>query len=193
MAVPVKTGDYAAGAYAIGSGVEGDVDAIIAEMDGSIDADNLATNAVSTVKILNDAVDANKIKDGDVRETHIDYDEDTSGMLVIRAGPNYVDAGNSRSGRRLAFVSKSVTWDGTGTNSVTFTYASDCVDGDPAFAAVPNLAGIPVVASVEALVDTIYSYEVTASSAAAITFEFTDCGGFSAATVQIEFAVSGPV
>lgn len=190
MAVPTKTGDYTAGAYAVGSDVETDIDAIIAEMDGSIDSDNLATNAVTAIKIAADAVDANKIKDGDVRETHMDYDEDTAGAIVIRGGPDYADKGNSRSGRRLAFVSKSVTWDGT-PKTVTFTYASDCVDGDPSFAAVPNLAGAPIVASVEDAGAQILTHYVTVSTTELITMVLTYTDDTD--TVQIEFAVSGPV
>ena len=189
MGVPVSTAVYTAGEYAIGSAVEADIDAIITEMNGSIDADNLAAGAVGTSAIANDAVDANKIKDGVVAETHMEYTY-TGGVKMWRCGPNFV---GSSEGGRMARVSKSVTWDGTGTNSVTFTYATDCADGNPAFTDLPTLLGLPVVGSVEDLADTILSSHITAASATAITFEFEDCSGISTATVTIQFGVAGPV
>ena len=189
MGVPVSTAVYTAGEYAIGSAVKADIDAIITEMNGSIDSDNIAAAAVGTAAIANDAVDANKIKDGDVAETHMEYTS-AGGVKMWRCGPNFV---GSSEGGRMARVSKSVTWDGTGTNSVTFTYATDCADGNPAFTDLPTLLGLPVVGSVEDLADTILSSHITAASAAAITFEFEDCSGISTATVTIQFGVAGPV
>jgi hypothetical protein len=190
MGLPVITGTYTAGQNAVGTDVQTDLQDIIDELDQNIDSTNLAANAVTTSAIQNDAVTAAKINDGDVRETHMDYSEATDGAKVVIYGPNMVSSSN---GMRIARVSKSVTWGGTGTNSVTFTYASDCTDGDPSFSATPVLLGLPVVSSVEVVGATIATYFVTASNSSAITFTFTDNAGNSSATVQIEFGVMGPI
>ena len=87
-------------------------------------------------------------------------------------------------------MSKTVTWDGT-PKTVTFTYADDCVDGDPAFTAVPTLLGAPIVASVEDAGAQILTHYVTVSTNLLITMELAYTDGTD--TVQIEFGVAGPV
>jgi len=187
MGVPVSTAVYTAGEYAIGSAVEADIDAIITEMNGSIDATNLAALAVGTAAIANDAVDKNKIKDGDVAETHMEYTS-TSGVKLWRCGPNFIGSGE---GGRVARVSKSVEWDGTSPDTVTFTYATDCIDGDPGFTAVPSFLGAPLVVSVHAATSQILTHRVTVSTNLLVTFEFTYTSGTD--TVTIQFGVAGPV
>jgi hypothetical protein len=186
MGVPVSTAVYTAGEYAIGSAVEADIDAIITEMSGNIDADNLAEGAVGAAAIANDAVDKNKIKDGDVAETHMEYTS-TGGVKLWRCGPNFIGAGE---GGRIARVSKTLDWV-TSPQTVTFTYEDDCLDGHPAFTAVPSLLGAPLVTSVSSDNAQILTHRVTVSTSLLITFEFTWTAGTEEVTIQ--FGVAGPV
>ena len=180
---------YAAGANAVGPTVYADLQTIVAEFNGNIETVNIADDAITTALINNDAVNNNKIIADSVRQSQATYTTTNSGMLVAQAGPNYSAGGG---GVRIARVSKSVEWDDDGSNDVTFTYENDCVDGNPGFYSTPTLLGMPIVASVETVNDTIATAFVTASSKTAISFTFTE-QVTSSAVVQIEFGVMGPI
>lgn len=191
MGVPTlsDSAGYAEGKPAVGPTVRLDLEALQTELDGNIDRNNLKDGEVITAKIAAAAVDSTKLATNSVREDHAFFGETGAGMLVPRLGPSYNSEGNTNSCPRLVMVSKEVTWDGTTPDTVVFTYANDCVDGNPAFTAVPHLLGAPVVASVEAVGDVFTAYNVSASTAAAITIIFAHTS--SSATVQIEFGVMG--
>jgi len=192
MAVPTLSASagYDAGKPAVGPTVRSDLEAIQTEMDGNIDGDNIKDGVVINAKLGAGSVTTDKIASNGIREANVLFGETGSGVLAPRIGPNYNSEGGTNSAPRLAMVSKEVTWGGTTPDSVTFTYATDCIDGDPGFSALPHLLGEPVVASVEVQDAVFTTYRVTASSASAITMEFA-YGGASTATVQIEFGVMG--
>jgi len=190
------SGAYDAGDNAVGATVEADLQTIVSEFNGSIDAANLNTNSVTTVKISNSAVDSNKLAAAAVRQTHVDFTSGNSGLEVWQTGPTHVGS----SGGRIARVRKTdVVYDGTASpQTITFTFATDCVDGNPAFSAPPTLLGPPIVtASSAATADdmVLYAY-VTNLTAALVTMEvYYDIGatGNLATTVTMEFGVAGAI
>jgi hypothetical protein len=189
MAVPVLSdpSNYDPGVNAVGGIVRADLEAIVKELDGSLDTTNLAANSVDTSQLAADAVESAKIADANVLEAHISYASST-GVLVARTGPNYAGGGSPR----IAVVSKELTWAGSSPESVTFTYASDCAYGDPAFVSTPHLMGAPVISSTSpGSTSQITQWVVTASSSTAISIDFTT--GDGSETVTIEFAVIGAI
>jgi len=140
MAHVILAANYAPGTAADGAAVETDLTAIVTELNGGLDSTNLENSAVTTAKINNAAVDSNKLGTAAVRNTHVDYTSANSGALVDRAGPNYAGA----NGRRRARISKTFTRSGSD-ETITVTFATDCVDGNPAFTAAPTLDGMPVL------------------------------------------------
>lgn len=184
------TAHYDAGANAVGGNVLDDLNSIKTVVNGNIDTGNIATNGVGTAEIANNAVTNDKIIANAVRQSQATYTTSNSGMLVAQAGPNYGAGGG---GVRLARIRKSVEWNGTGTNSVVFTFASDCIEGNPGFSDTPSLMGLPVVASGEVVGATILTANVTSANSSQITFTFTDVATNSTAIVNIEFGVMGPI
>lgn len=180
---------YAEGKPAVGPTVRSDLEAIQAEMDRNIDRDNLKDGEVITVKLAAAAVDSTKLGTNSVYEDHVFFGSSGGGLLCPRVGPNYNDEGGVSSAPRIAMVSKEVTWDGTSEDTVVFTYAADCVDGNPAFTAIPHLMGAPIVVTASGTINQITTWECTQTSAASITFDFEYGGGTG--TVIIEFGVMG--
>ena len=189
MGVPElsDSSNYDAGVNAVGTVVRADLDAIVQQMDKNLDEDNYALLSVDTASLAAGAVTAVKLGANAVLEANVFFGSST-GLLVPRCGPNYDGTGVPR----IAIVSKEVEWDGTTEDTVVFTYADDCIHGDPGFTSVPYLLGAPAIVSVEAVGDHFTSYTVTVSTNLAITMEF-DYAGASTATVQIEFGVYGGV
>ena len=190
MGVPElsDSSNYTAGVNAVGTVVRADLDKIVVELDKNLDEDNYALLSVDTASLAAGAVTAQKLGANAVLEANVFFGAST-GLLVPRVGPDYTGAGAVP---MIGVVTKEVQWDGTTPDTVVFTYADDCLYGDPGFSEVPHLFGAPVVASVEDVTDIFTSYEVTASTNLAITMQFV-YGGSSTATVQIEFCVIGAI
>jgi len=132
------------GATILAADIETDLDAVFDEFNGSIEAVNIASNAVTTTKINALAVTSGKLAALSVVDAKIDYTEANSGALVARIA-GYPGGVGSKGGK-IAFVSKSHTTAGTATEEITITFASDCPQGDPSFLSptTPILMGMPV-------------------------------------------------
>jgi len=197
MGTVTLTGDYVAGNYAVSEGdpsLKNDLDLIVAELNGNVEAVNISNGAITTTKLADDSVDSAKLKDDAVLETHMDYTLASSGVLAVQCGPSYTGA----SGLRIARVSKDVTYDGTASpQTVTFTFATDCVDGNPAFSAAPTLLGPPVVvdSTSASINDSITHVYVTSLTSSLVTMDvyYVNAGGNLATTVTMQFGVAGPV
>lgn len=184
-------------AYTPAAGEAADVDLTMAEFDalgnilnGNIETANIKDLNVTTAKLQASAVDSTKLANGAVRETHMDYSSANSGVEVWRTGPTHVGT----AGGRIARVRKTgVTFTGDGPDSVTFTFATDCVDGDPAFSAAPVMMGQPIVTASDdpTEADAITHARVTTLDMTQAIIEIGH--GYSTADVTIEFCVAGAV
>ncbi len=177
---------YDAGVDAAGPTVKADLTTIVTEINGLLDGTNIADNSITGDKLTSDAVTHNEISPNAVREAHVDYSQDNSGVLVWRCGANYVGS----NGGRIARVNKSKTWTGS-PEQVVVTFATDCEDGNPGFSEAPTLLGAPVVSGGAAAVDAITSCYISAITATTVTLECTY--GASVAAINIQFGVAGKI
>lgn len=183
-------GAYDSDTYADGSTVKADIEAIVAEFNGSVDTINIANAAVTSAKLAANSVTTAKIGANAVRDAHMNYSQDDSGALVWRNGPTHVGS----SGGRIARVKKpGVDFSAGDPLNVTFTFATDCEDGNPAFTAAPTLLGSPVVTASDnaTAADVILGSRVTTLDNTQAIISIDHNG--SAATVTIEFGVAGEV
>ena len=191
--VTLSTGAYDASDPAVGATVESDLAAIVAEVNGNIEAVNIKAGTITSTEMAASSVGATNIANNAVRQAHADYTSGNNGLEVWQTGPTHVGA----SGGRIARVRKSVIYNGTTPQAVTFTYATDCIDGNPAFSATPCLTGPPVVVSGSTGVNAcITRCRATATSSTAITIEIHYDAGASGTmtdTVVMEFCVAGPI
>lgn len=168
--------------------LEVDIDAIYTLVNGNLDKDNIAANAIEVSELAASAVTASKIAADSILEAAMDYTSGSNGVEVWRTGPNYVGT----DGGRIARVKKTGVDLSTGSpKSVTFIYATDCSDGDPDFSDAPAFSGTPMVTASDdaTAADAIFAARVTASTYAQCTIEIQY--GYSIATVTIEFMVAG--
>jgi len=189
------TDAYDAGAYADGDTVKDDLTAIVAEVNGSIDTINIADAAITTEKLGASSVTTGKVAANAVREAHVNYKKDDSGVLVWRSGPDYVGA----NGGRIARIQKTIAFTAT-ENEEPFTInlndaTTDCLDGNPGFSDVsqPIMMGSPIVTSSDEVHahNAILSARITAIDEGSITIYLAH--GNTAANVVIEFCVAGEV
>jgi len=131
------------GTVASGTQVMANFDAVKNVVNGGISADNLAAGAVTNPKIASSAVDTGQLAAGAVTEAKMDYTSAGSGVKVAQVGPDYGGA----SGIRLARAILTCTIAGATTTLQSFEleWATDCLDGDPAFTSVPVILGWALV------------------------------------------------
>ncbi len=154
---------------------------------GLNDTDNIAAGGVTSTGLAANAVTHTKLAAAAVRDAAMEYTSANSGALVARVGPNYAGA----SGGRLAMVSKTFARVAGATQAgIVFTFATDCVDGNPNFSAAPTLSGTPVEVLSGLLVDSVLNVRVTALTAASVTMDIIMSGG-AANNVTIQFMVYG--
>jgi hypothetical protein len=168
--------------------LKADIDDIVGEINGSLDADNLAANAVESAKIAANAVTSAKIAAANILEAAINWTSAGSGVEAWRTGPNYVGA----NGGRIARVQKSITTAAATEESFTVTFASDCVDGDPAFSAAPTLLGAPSFRK-DTDDETLVPDQVWIKTISSTTCVFRILrADATAQTLVVEFGLAGP-
>ena len=187
------TGNYVAGDFAVANDVYNDLIGITTQLNGLLDATNLATGACTLDKLATNSVDANKILAGAVRETHADYSDTNDGLLAARVGPDYFA---SSAGGRLAFLNAAITRsNGTTTEDFTINLltAGNFVHGAPGFSASfdPYLLGCPTTESSTAN-HLILGSRVTAMTNASMTVEL-EFAGISDTDLTINGALWGAV
>jgi len=179
---------FTAGTTATASEVNTNFTKITDELNGSIEAANIADGAVSTAKIANSAVDANKVGAAAIRETHVDYTSANSGVKVPRV-PGYLGA----NGGTLAVVSHTFTRDGTDFEELTIGLTTDANFSPataPTFTAAPTPAGAPCIVSADEA-DIIVGWGVMALSASSMTL-YLALNGDSTNEVTVSMLLWGP-
>jgi hypothetical protein len=117
--------------------------------DGAVTTGKMATGSVTEAVLRAGAVTNTKLGDGSataaklgaasVRDAKIEYTRDSDGVKLLRTGPGIAQMGTE--GLRLARCMNVVTTGKTGATTVTITFASAALDGDPAFSADPEPVG----------------------------------------------------
>jgi len=192
--------DYTGGNFAIGPDVEDDLKAIIAEFNGSIEAVNIALNAVGSSEIAANAVGASELATGAVRQVNADYTSTNSGLEVWQSGPTFVGSANGGRIVRCSHTFTSTTGAGGGWEAAAaaigpLNFSDICVDGSPAFANTPKMLGMPVVtANAGANVDIPTIIAVNTISATQIKFDIFFPGGQTADfEFTLEWGVAGDI
>lgn len=159
MATLTRIYDFTAGTTAVADEVDAELNQILLDYNGGIDAVNLADNAVTNIKILNSAVDGNKLANTTVKEVHMNF-QFTDGPKVWKFGPNYPASGAEL---RICPVTYTVTSPAAaGTLStvdvpITFNTGSFCTYGNLTWATgtLPELMGEPYANDASAADDDI--------------------------------------
>jgi len=175
--------DFQPNTIAASGQVDANNAAIVAVVNGGLDDTNLANNGITaSTKIKDGTIDAACMGTGVVRQAQIDYTAASLGPLVAQTGPNYVGA----NGARLAWVSKSITPTVVTEEDYTFTFASDCISGDPAFTATPAV-GCPTFirnTDVEAEMPDAWWFKSVTSTTAVLRIKYYTTAAATAMTVQ---------
>lgn len=189
--IPPDGTKYEADDNADGTRTSDDITVLVSEFNGNIDASNLANDAVTTDKIAGAAVNVGKLASLAVRNANIDFSEAADGVKAWQFGPNFPGS----FGGIIARVKKEdAAWTGAGPETIVFTFADDCADGNPGFSGIPTLLGGPILTASSSAHndDSITTHRVTSISISACTIEIGHVGS-STATVTLEFGVAGPV
>lgn len=194
MATLTKINDFLAGSIAVADDVDAEFQQIIDEFNGSIDPENLANNAVESLKIKDGAVISDKVAANTIKETHVKYDF-TDGPKILKFGPNYPAAGAEF---RIVPVTYSVTSSsgaGTGT-PVTITFASSSLTYGTftAFAETPHVIGEPTcIDGAITSIDVPTGFWISAISTTGATLEHAWHEAATAQSINMEIVFWGLV
>lgn len=183
---------YQSGKPAVGTTVRADQNAIINEVNGNINRDNLQDGEVIAVKLANNAVTAAKLDDNSVYEANVFFGSSGGGLLCPRVGPSYNDEGTTPSAPRITMVSHSFTFPASTSFDITIPIdGTNCVDGAPAFQATPHLLGTPVIifdtATAADMPDQVWVRTITTAN----VVMRVERSGSTANAVIIEFGLMG--
>ena len=192
---------YQSGKPAVGTTVRADQNAIINQINGNIDRNNLQDGEVTNAKIANNAVDTNKLATNAVYEDNIYFGETGGGALVVRCGPNYPQDGSTASAPRMVRCSVSYLGVVAGAGWETETdgigphnFSTICTDGNPAFTGTPTMLGTPVVTANDGVdADLPDIIAVNAISATQITLAIHYPAGATVQTFTLEWGMLGPM
>ncbi len=131
---------FASGTQAIGTEVIANFQAILDEVNGSIEDANIANASITgSTKLKAASVTSSELSVSSVHEFQMHFDASGLGVLAARVGPNY----RGTTGGRLSHVFKAVTTTANSSpQTVSIVYADDCVDGPPGYATRPTSGGI---------------------------------------------------
>jgi len=146
------------GTLAVGTEVDAEIDQILAEFNGNIDAVNLGALAVTTAKLQAQAVDSAKLANLAVRHAHVDYTITNSGPKVLQYGPGYGAAANN--GMMVCMVEYSITSPGApGALDAVLNFSTGAAPiisipfGTLTWAVAPSIYGVPICKTISAGVD----------------------------------------
>lgn len=170
--------------------LESDINALYTLVNGYLDKDNIAANAIEASQIAADAVVAAKIADANILEAAIQWASASAGVEAWRTGPNYVGANGGRIARISIATTTAVS---VTTETFAVTFATACEDGDPAFSATPIAMGMPVFISAGAddnmPTQTYFTAMASTSCTVRVVYAASSATGVAA---TVDFCVAGP-
>ena len=163
---------------------------ITTQVNGSLNAANLADGAVTTAKLAAAAVDATKLGNLSVLEASIDYTSANSGPKVVRIA-DYAGA----DGAIIAATNHAFIRNGTAQETLTITFATSMAYGDPGFSAAPIPLGGPILTDGTgsvAAADEIQGYFITSLTNLACNITI-NLQGATATGLTLNMGFLGPV
>lgn len=134
------------------------------EFNGNIDNSNIKAGAnIDAAKLLDASITSAKLLSSSITDGKLDY----TNIQVLRVGPTF-SGGN---GKRVAVGGKAFTLS-AGSVSVTITFSSDSLNGNPAFTAAPKMT----FAIEHATGVNFYAPKITSMLAASCTVEIGTTG-----------------
>jgi hypothetical protein len=174
----------------IASELSSNFDVITQAMNSNaLNSDNYGLASINSSHLADDCVITGKIKDAQVSEAKLLHTQASSGVKVLRLGPNSMGG----EGHRQALVINSFSITGNGQVSTITGLWGAAQDGDPAFQAQPRPSGVEVIIPGQGEVTAYWqslasdSYQLYASVVQSVTETGTnrDCTIYAYAQGQV--------